>query len=266
MYSGVSRTLRICVAAHEHKIDLTGAVFRGGGEPVTRAKLNLIERVGARFRPTYAISETNYVGTSCDNPSEAGDVHLLDDAFSLFTYPYDVPQLGITVPAFNFTTLLRTVPKFALNVQMDDYGILEQRFCGCPLERYGYTTHIREIRSYSKLVGEGVTLIGSEMLRLLEETLPNHFGGTPLDYQLVEYEESDGFTRLNLLISPRLNVPDEPEVLRVFYNALRESSPQSDAARAVWERNQTIRVRRQEPIPNSRGKIQPMRLQQPPST
>ena len=80
---------------------------------------------------------------------------------------------------------------------------LKQGLASCPLERYGYTEHISRIRSYSKLTGEGVTLVGSEMLRILEEVLPSRFGGSPLDYQLLEEEDEQGFTRLHLLVSPK---------------------------------------------------------------
>ena len=63
------------------------------------------------------------------------------------------------------TSLLPATPKIMLNVQLDDYGLIEERHCGCPLESFGYTTHLRQIRSYSKLTGAGVTLIGTEMVR-----------------------------------------------------------------------------------------------------
>ena len=93
-----------------------------------------------------------------------------------------------------------------LNVQTDDYGVVEERHCGCELESLGYTTHLREIRSYSKLTGEGVTLIGTEMLEILNHSLPARFGGTLLDYQLMEAEDAQGFTRLYLIISPRVAI------------------------------------------------------------
>jgi len=92
-----------------------------------------------------------------------------------------VPGSDITVDAFHFTTLLPTARKLLLNVESDDYGVVETRSCGGPLESYGYTEHLRQIRSFRKLTGEGVTLVGSEMLRILEEVLPARFGGSPLD-------------------------------------------------------------------------------------
>lgn len=265
LYTGVSRALRICVAAEQAGLDLTGAVLRGGGEPVTAAKIEAMHRVGAQYYPNYAMAETGYLATGCVKPISVSDMHLVRDAFALITHPYLVEGFGVTVPALNLTTLLPTSPKLMLNVQMDDYGIVEERHCGCELENYGYTTHVREVQSYSKLVGEGVTLIGSEMLRILEETLPAQFGGTPLDYQMMEEEDAQGYTRLYLIVSPRVQIEDEQQVVDSVLRAMRESSPMTDAARIVWQQTDTIRVKRQEPIVSPRGKLLPLRIrhQQP---
>ncbi len=260
LYAGVSRAMRICVAADVAGLDLTGVAFRGGGEPVTAAKANAVNHVGARLYPTYALAETSYAATGCAQPISISEVHLLSDAFALIAFPHRVEAFGVTVPAFNLTALLSAVPKVMLNVQMDDYGIVEERKCGCELESYGYTTHLRDIYSYSKLVGEGVTLIGSEMMRILEEVLPARFGGTPLDYQLMEEEDGQGYTRVCLLISPRLQINDESQVVETVLRAMRESSPMADAARTVWQQTGTIQVKRAEPIPSPRGKLLPLRV------
>jgi ABC-type nitrate/sulfonate/bicarbonate transport system substrate-binding protein len=143
VYAGVSRALRVCVAARDAGLDLTGAALRGGGEPLTPAKVEVMQRVGARYVPNYAMSETSYVGAACARPADASDVHVLKDAFVLFTHPHPLPAFGVTVPAFNLTTLLPTVPKLMFNVQVDDYGIVEERACGCELESYGYDPRAR---------------------------------------------------------------------------------------------------------------------------
>lgn len=204
-----------------------------------------------------------HLGMSCASSTDPSDVHLFKDAFALFTFPHELPDLDVTVPAFNLTTLLPTSSKLMLNVQIDDYGIVEERECGCPLQAYGYTTHLRDIRSYSKLVGEGVTLIGNELLTILEKTLPARFGGSALDYQLLEREDEKGFTRLYLAISPRvrLGVEDEQRVVHVILNALRDSSPMADAARTIWQTAQTIQIKRMEPILTARGKLLPLHVQ-----
>jgi hypothetical protein len=140
-----------------------------------------------------------------------------------------------------------------LNVEFDDCGILDERSCGCPLEALGLTTHLRSIRSFGKLVGEGVSLLGSEMSQILESVLPARFGGSPLDYQLEESDE-DGYTRLTLVVSPRVAIADEARVIEVVLQALGEMNPATDVARAFWQQGQTFRVRRGEPYTTARGK------------
>jgi hypothetical protein len=259
--TNVSRTLRVCLAAEAAHIEVSGAVAAGSAEPVTPAKVRRIEEAGVRFIPNYGMVEASRIGSGCARPFEVGDVHLLKDAFALFAYPFVVEGFDLTVPAFNLTTLLSSAPKIMLNVQMDDYGIVEERHCGCELETYGYTTHLRQIRSYSKLTGEGVTLIGNEIGRILEEVLPMRFGGSPLDYQLLEQEDDEGFTRLFLVISPRVTIADEDAVVGVMMKALSASSPMADAAHAVWKHSHTIRVKRMEPTLTARGKLLPLHIE-----
>jgi phenylacetate-coenzyme A ligase PaaK-like adenylate-forming protein len=231
------------------------------GEPVTPAKAEPMRQVGARVISGYGMVEAGMIGYACANPVDVTDVHLQRDALALFTYPYRVEPSGVTVPAFHLTTLLDTAPLLLLNLQTDDYGIVEERACGCELETCGYTPHLRDIRSYSKLVGEGVTLIGNEMVHILERVLPARFGGTALDYQLLEQEDERGFTRLYLVISPRVEIQDERQVLAVVHQALGASSPMADAARAVWQQTDTIRIIRQEPIWTATGKFLPLHVQ-----
>ena len=76
-----------------------------------------------------------------------------------------------------------------LNVESDDYGVLERRHCGCPLDAAGLDLHMHTIRSWEKLTSEGMTLGGADLIRLVEEILPARFGGAPTDWQLVEEEE-----------------------------------------------------------------------------
>lgn len=267
VFGAVGRALRICLAAAEQGLDLSGAVLRTGGEPITPAKAAAIERVGARLLPGYVSTETGNIAWGCANPREPGDFHLLTDEYALITHPYAIPAFDTTVPAFNLTSLLDSAPKILFNTQVDDYGIVEERgvhtanACGCGLEAYGYTTHLRQIRSYSKLVGEGVTLIGNEMLDILENVLPAQFGGTPIDYQLQEQEDDKGLTRVYLVIDPRVEIADEQAVIRRVLKALRDASPMADAARTVWQQTQTIQIKRAKPILTANGKLLPLHIQ-----
>ena len=142
--SGMSRSVRVAVAAQEAGLDLTGVVMRGSGEPVTEAKVAAIQRTGARYLPGYAMTEAGAVSQGCAHGTTVDDVHLVKSAFALITHPHYVEMADMTVPAFNLTALHEKAPKVMLNVQLDDYGIVEERGCGCALEQYGLTTHLRE--------------------------------------------------------------------------------------------------------------------------
>jgi hypothetical protein len=109
-----------------------------------------------------------------------------------------------------------------------------------------------------------VTLIGSEMVQVLEEVLPARFGGGPLDYQLLEEEDEHGFTRLSLLVNPKIEIKDEREVIEVVLKAVGRSSVAADLARAIWSQAGTLRVKRSEPIWTARGKLMPLHSRQCP--
>ncbi|MFN0181265.1 MAG: hypothetical protein ACKVZ0_20860 [Gemmatimonadales bacterium] len=259
----VSRILRVAIAAQQEGIDLTGAILVGGSEPPTAAKVARIKSTGATFRSSYYFVEVGPVGWSCTTSDEPNDQHFFKDHLAMFQAPREVPGFEVTVGAFYYTTLLPTAPKLLFNVESDDYGVFEQRRCGCPWEtEFGFTDHIRDIRSFKKLSGEGVTLVGTDMERILEEVLPARFGGSPLDYQLLEEEDEQGFTRLDLLVSPQL-VVDETEVSRAFLDALHGSGAAGDLSRAIWQQAQTLRVRREPPRLTKHGKLMPLQLRRP---
>jgi hypothetical protein len=122
------------------------------------------------------------------------------------------------------------------------------------------TTHLRDIRSFQKLTGEGVTLIGSDMVRILEEVLPSRFGGSPLDFQLLEEEDDAGFTRLSLIVSPRVDLEDEDLVIEAVLQELGSGDAAADISRAVWSQAGTLRIRRTEPVLTARGKLLPLHM------
>lgn len=128
--------------------------------------------------------------------------------------------------------------------------------------------HLRQMSSYMKLTSEGVTLIGSDMERILEKALPEKFGGSPLDYQLVEEETSDGLTKLVLYVDPSVSIADEKELLAVFMGAMKQSAPAVRLARAEFQTGNVLAVRRDKPMLTSRGKhfpIRTLKMKQPQS-
>ncbi len=256
----VSRALRVALAAQEKNLDLEGATFMIAGEPPTPAKVRAMQASGARVFTTYGMAEVGRVAMGCAQAFDTSDTHLLADAFALITHPIAVIDFEVTVPAFHLTTLLPTTPKIMLNVISDDYGIVEGRACGCLWAELGFTTHLREIRSVNKLTGEGVTLIGTELVNVLETVLPARFGGSPLDYQVQEQEDARGFTRLVLIISPRVNLNDEAEARRVVLDALDALSLNGHLTRVAWQNADTLQIERAEPHWTARGKLLPLHL------
>jgi hypothetical protein len=254
----VSMALRVSLAAQSRGWDLTGVTFMSGGEPPTPAKVAAITRSGAGWLPVYISSDVGCIGAGCARPADGNDLHLFKDGLAVIESPRQVPGSDTPVGAFCFTTLLPSSPMLLLNVESDDYGVIERRHCGCPLESCGLTDHLREVRSFSKLTGEGVTLVGTDMVRILEEVLPRRFGGSPLDYQLVEEEDERGYTRLFLTIHPAIRIDDEAVVVDAVLNALRESNVSADVAAALWSQAGTLRVRRAEPAWTSTGKFMPL--------
>jgi hypothetical protein len=250
----VSKALRVALAAEELGIDLEGVTFSSGGEPATSAKVGRITRTGARFIANYFLMEAGPVGFGCSTSGDPGDQHLLTDHLALVASPREIGESGISIRSFHITTLLPSAPKILLNVETDDYGDVDTRACECPLGSLGFATHLRNVRSFGKLTGEGVSLVGSDVEQVLERELPSRFGGTPLDYQLVEEEDDRGFTRLTLLVHPRLEIGDETLIAETVRHALRKAGGAAAFSAAVWDRTGTLRVRREPPRPSPRGK------------
>ncbi|MGH9382712.1 MAG: hypothetical protein ACRD2N_00220 [Vicinamibacterales bacterium] len=258
--ASASMALRVCLAAKAEGLDLTGTTFSGGGEPMTAAKAQGIAAVGARSLPNYFTVDTGVMGMSCASPAHLSEQHLFKDSVALTQYTRQVPGTAIEVEAFNVTTVLPSAQKLLLNVDLDDFGVVEHRSCGCPFEALGFTDHLHHIASWRKLTGEGVTLVGTDMVRILEEVLPSRFGGSALDYQLAEEEDAQGFTRLSLLVGSGVPAADESAMRDAVLRALAASSAGADYARAIWQKAGTLRVKRADPVWTARGKLLPLRI------
>jgi phenylacetate-coenzyme A ligase PaaK-like adenylate-forming protein len=257
LHAQTSKCVRVAVEAQQHNIDLSGVTFYGGGEPITLTKLATIEASGARFITHYGSTEAGTIGLACTNSTWVDDVHFMNNSLAMIQRPKQICDQ--TVDAFHFTSLLSTNPKMLINVQSDDFGIVEERDCGCPLHQLGFTTHIHQIGSFRKLTGEGVTLIGSDMVHILEHVLPSQFGGSLLDYQLVEEENEQGFTKLMLYVDPSVPIKDETVLLEAFLDAMKQSAPSVRLAQAEYRTGDVVTIRREKPFVTNRGKYFPIR-------
>ena len=259
--AAASRGLRVCLAAQEAGLDLTGAIFRLGGEPMSAAKMAGIEATGARVFTTYGFSEMGRIGMDCSRGREINDLHLCTGVCALVEHERLVEGSDVQVPSFNFTSLLPSAPKILLNAESDDFGIVDRHDCGCPLHELGLETRLRRIASYRKLTGEGVTLVGSDMIDVLENVLPGRHGGSALDYQLIEEEDEQGLTRLILAIDPAVPLEDERAVVDTLLESLGRSSVMADSASQIWRQAETFKVRRQKPVWTGRGKLMSLHVQ-----
>jgi hypothetical protein len=252
-----SSGVRAARVALEEGLNIAGTFFRLGGEPLTAAKAAWIREAGGRAVCHYAFSELGRLGLACASPEAIDDVHLLTDKIALLQRPRSTS--GAELPAFYLTSLHPSSPKIAINVESGDYGVLVERDCPCPLTALGFRQHVHTIRSYEKLTTEGMHFLGTDLLRLLEETLPARFGGGATDYQLVE-EEEDGMTKLNLVVSPRVGPIEDSRLVASVLETLGGTAPGARMMEEVWRSAKTLRVVRQEPFTTGAAKIQTLHI------
>jgi hypothetical protein len=252
-----SAAARVCAAAAESRLDVNGSLFLVGGEPFTEAIARVVDAVGARAASSYYMSEFGQIGIACAEPLGFDDVHLATDAIAVIQHVRAVP--GGDVPALLYTTLSPQTPKLMLNLESGDYGELGQRICGCPATSAGLTLHLRNIRSYEKLTIEGTHFFGSELLALVENILPRHFGGEPHDYQFVE-DRSGHTGRLVVAVSPRLGSVDEEALVAAVVGHLERHGDGQRKMSETLARSGAIEVRRIEPEVTAAGKTPVLRM------
>ena len=257
MFTTPSCAVRLAAEAQARGESLRGVLFLCGSEALTPGKADEIRAREARVASYYMISEVGgAVGAPCSAPEDVDDMHFRSDALAMIARgrPGEGPRHDVML----ITTLLPHAPKLLLNVEMDDFALIRERACGCVWDELGCRTHLVGLRSVTKLTGEGTTLLGTNVVHILEHILPAMFGGTSVDYQLVEAEGADRLTHLYLLVSPRLGPLDEAAVRRRFIEALdRTAGMPLGGRRPIWEQADSIRVLRRDPIPTGAGKLLP---------
>lgn len=258
--SSPSVATRLAGAAGQRRVDLADVMFVVQSEPLTPGKHANITRTGARVVGRYGFAEAGSVAEGCTRPTNVDDAHVLTDCFGLVSEKRPLPD-GSTANALILTSLLPTAPQVLLNVESDDFADVSVLRCGCPLDGLGLSTHVSNIRSFSKLTGEGATVLGTDCVRILEEVLPREFGGQSIDYQLLEAEDRDHLTRLYLVVSPSVGQIDEKRVLRRFIEELRDPRRARSMMPTLWRQADTIQVIRREPVPTSSGKLLPFHTQ-----
>ncbi len=255
-----SSAVRICHDASALNAHMNGVLFMLGGEPVTPARLALITQTGAHCSPLFVFIEGGYVGIGCLRPEVCDEVHLLSDSIALVQHERYVEHALHSVDAFLFTSLLHTTPKLLINVESGDWGRVWRRDCGCYFGRLGFSTHIAEIRSFDKLTSAGMNVTASYLIDLVERLLPERFGGTLLDYQIVEEEDALGEVRISIVISPDVGAIDEAAVVSTVVDGMLRDGKRGAFPAHVWRAANTFRVSRAHPHITSRGKLLPLHV------
>lgn len=252
-----SACVRVARAASEAGIDLDGTLFVLVGEPVTPAKDAAIRQAGGVPSVSYAMTEAGAIAGSCPHSVGSDDLHLYTDSHAFIRHSRRIPGRDGEIRPLMITSLLPGAPKILLNVETDDYGDIEDRPCPCLWGELGMTRRISNLRSFAKLTAEGMTFSGKALIEVIERTLPERFGGSALDWQLVEEEDAEGHTRLALLVHPSVGPLDDDDVLATLEEQLAGDDGIRRFMSDVWREAGSLRLRRQPPITTGAGKLFP---------
>jgi hypothetical protein len=256
-WCAASAAVRLAVAATRANTSLSGVTMMIGGEPVTMSRRALIEESGAGVIVMYNCVEAAGLSYSCAVPTSTDDVHVFTDRFAVVQHERQVTAASPAVDALLVTSLTPTAAKITFNTETGDYGTLVERDCDCRLGALGLRTHLSGLRSFEKLTGEGVTFARSSLEQILETVLPTQFGGSGIDYQLVEEEAPDSSTRIVLRVHPAVG-PHDPDAIRgALLNHLQRGSASDKYHASIWDSTGAVEVRRQPPLATRAGKVLP---------
>jgi hypothetical protein len=253
-----SPSVRLAAAALERGLDIRGTLFLVSGESLTDAKRAVIEQAGGEPFARYGISEMGFIGHGCRHMTHGDCVHLYSNALAAITHRVTAPLTDIEVDSLLYTTLLPTAPLVLINFEVNDSGVIERTNCDCEFSRLGFHWSIRDIFSFGKMTGHGMTLMGTELIRVLEQVLPARLGGRPGDYQLIEHEGA-AQTTVELRVSPRVRGSSAEKIRACFLEEIRLVYGGSLAGR-VWQHAEALEVVLAEPVMTLSGKVNPLHL------
>ncbi len=255
LWTFASTAVLVCETAKKLGIDISGAHFTAGGEPTTQARRDVVEDLGAVMLPRMGATETDILSYACVDSQSADDMHFFDDRHALIQPGVDSTS-GLPPQAMLLTSLLNTAPIVLFNVCMGDQARVSRKFCACPLDDLGWHVHLDQVRSFEKLTTGGLTFLDIDVIRVLEEVLPLRFGGSPLDYQLVERSDKPGIqAQIQLILSPNLGEVDDNDVIDTFLAALCGGSEGERLMEMQWRDSKVVKIIRQQPVRTSSGKI-----------
>ena len=197
--------------------------------------------------------EAGAIGEGCLHRESPDDVHVLRDRLAVVQPGDGAGPLPDT--ALLLSSIRPSGRSCSSTCRSGTRPQLRERPCGCPLEAIGWTTHLRAIRSQEKLTAWGMSLLDSDVVRILEETLPARFGGGPTHYQLVEDVAETGAPCLRLLVHPAVGPVDPAEVATAFLDAIAPGRGAERIASVLWAQAGAVRVERRPPVAATSGKI-----------
>jgi len=257
VFSTPSNAVRACYTG----IDMSGVTFLVSGEPLTPAKAREIDSAGARTLNMYASAECGVVGFGCaGQKGSVDDIHVLSGTQAFIQHRRQTIYGEGEIDALLFTTLSPVAPKMLLNVEVGDYAVAETRDCGCALGDLGLMTHLSTIQSFEKLTGEGMTFGGTDIVRIVEEVLPQVFGGASTDYQFIEEEDEHGQTHLSVIVDPAIDLADDSELVQIVLSELARGNDTRRMMSSAWAEAGVIRLKREPPHVTAGGKLLPLHI------
>lgn len=255
IHTYVSSAVRVCAVAKETGLNIAGTRFFISGEPLTERKRMEIEGTGCKTVNTYYFTEGGLAGCNCDNPLiKTDDIHFFKDSFALIQHIRETQEHKLNL--FLFTSFYQGCPIIMLNMENGDYGVIEKKNCGCLLDQYGFFDHIYNIRSIEKICSEGMTFYTKDIIDIVEEEFPKKFGGSSIDFQIVEEEDKDGLTHLYIYVNPEIKDINERLAKQILFDRLRPNINRSVRIK-FWEEADTFRIIKAYPFETPRGKILP---------
>lgn len=247
-----SACTRVAAAARDEKLDVAGTVCEVSGEAITEAKREIYSAAGMRAYPRYVVSEVGTLGGGCPH-LPGNSVHIYSDSVAVISHRRPAPLLDAEVDSLLLTSTNPIASRVFINLEVDDCGDIGEASCGCLHSQLGYSRVIRNVHSFGKLTGHSTTLVGTDVVRLLESRLPARFGGAPGDYQLVE-RQGAAQVEMKLRVSPRTGVTDLAAVRAYFLDEVRTVFGGA-VSRREWEHSKNFEVIVAEPLRTRTGKV-----------
>jgi len=255
----VSSVSRVAAAALDEDLDVSGTIAIVAGEALTDVKRHVIESAGISVYPTYGASDIGNIGLPCRHMNRGNCVHIFRHGVALAVKREATGESGgKPVDSLYATSLLPFAPRYLINAEIGDTGVIEEATCDCVFTRLGFNLQVRDIASISKVTAQGMTIAAEELVQVLEERMPARFGGRPGDYQLIE-AEGTAQTEMILCIRPGVSRNSDEEILGYFLAQTHRLYGGSMSALA-WVHSRGVRVRWAAPLLSATGKFRAVRL------